>query len=103
MSAVACPSCKTGEVRVEVQSFVTHRLDAAGNRVTVRVEAPSSDTFVAAWCDNDDCHDSLAQEPGDGRLRRAGLVRDDTDHDDDPLLAEWTAAVERIIDAPQED
>lgn len=91
---VPCPSCGTGTVLATFQTELTLGAQAP------TTAAPDTDGFIAAECTNDECRDMLAQDPGDGRLRNAGLQRD-TDPDawvDDPdLTAAWKNAVVKVM------
>lgn len=93
---VLCPSCGQGEVRATFQVLVTYGLDAEG-RVTEDAGEPDSDSFVYAECTNEACDVALAQEPGDGRLRNAGLVVNGEPVEDDVLLPAWVAATYAAI------
>lgn len=91
---VLCPSCEVGYLFVTIQTNVT-----IGS--IVDADPPTTDDFVDAACDNPDCHMGLAQEPGDGRLRRAELMEDGEPTGPDagvPELTErWIAAVTAVI------
>ncbi|HEY6013340.1 MAG TPA: hypothetical protein VIU37_05015, partial [Candidatus Limnocylindrales bacterium] len=68
-----CPSCGIGTVRATFQVLITYPPANFGP------PPPDSDSFVSAECDNLACPDGLAGD-GDGRLRRAYLVRERDDN-----------------------
>lgn len=89
-----CPACHTGRLHVLGQTFTTVSQEDDD------AELPTTDDFVESSCDNEDCLYTLAQNPGDGRLRNADLMRDMQQVRDQPELEEqWRAQVEAILDA----
>lgn len=88
MTALVCPSCAIGRLTVGVQ------VSAALTDGELDTDWPTTDDFVSAWCSNPDCVDALAQEPGDGRLRRAHVERDGEPVDEPELEERWISAVE---------
>lgn len=93
MDKFLCPGCRVGKLQVVVQ------VQALLNEQGLTTDAPGSDDFIQAYCNNDACQWALAQDPGDGRLRNADLYSDYDSIDLEPadgnaeLRAAFIAAV----------